>query len=146
MALSVLAPIFLPFRGIRWVGSVVQECQALSRKPGFCFISLLNRSRFLFGCLGHKQPPQASLSFLCVVFHRIHVGWEQAVFGHSVLPDTCSWCRKAWGTDPALSCLKLVLQILMEGLGDICAVVVVGAREEDQWLWILGPCVHIEAI
>lgn len=37
--------------------NVVQECQALFRKLGFCFFSLLNRSCLLFLCLGHKQAP-----------------------------------------------------------------------------------------
>lgn len=34
--------------------NVLQECQALFRKLGFCFILLLNISCFLFLCLGHK--------------------------------------------------------------------------------------------
>lgn len=47
--------------------NVVQECQALFRKLGFCFFSLLNRSCLLFLCLGHKQAP-VPWSFLSVIY------------------------------------------------------------------------------
>lgn len=72
--------------------NAVQECQALSRKPNFYFSSLSDRNRFLFLCRGHKQPP-GPLSFLCAIFHGIHVGWEQR---------QCVWglCIKTVQTDP----------------------------------------------
>lgn len=74
---SLCSPSDLPsVQRIRWVGKCWEECQALSRKPGFCFISLLNRSHFLFLCPRSRQPP-SPLSFLHAIFHRIHVGWEQ---------------------------------------------------------------------
>lgn len=85
--------------------NAVQECQALSRKPSFCFISLLDRSHFLFLRLGHKPPP-GPLSFLHAIFHGIHVGWEQRrrVWGLCCL-ILVALCTKAVQTDPACSCL-----------------------------------------
>ena len=105
-------------RGSGGWDNVVQECQAPSRKPGFYFISLLNRSRFLFPCLGCKQPP-SPLSFLHAIFHGIHVGWEQrqCVWRLCVCcPILAALCRKPVQTAPPHSCLPFVLQDLVEGL------------------------------
>lgn len=50
-------------RGSGGWANAAQECQALFRKLGFCFVPLLNRSCFFCSPLGHKQGlgPQSSL-------------------------------------------------------------------------------------
>lgn len=110
LAPSVLPEVFLPFEGIRWVGKCCAGMQALSRKPGFYFSSLLNRSRFLFLGLGHKQPP-GPLSSLCAIFHGTHVGWEQR---------QCVWGLRVEAVQmerPLRSCLLLVFASPNEGAG-----------------------------
>lgn len=89
--------------------NAVQECQALSRKPNFYFSSLSDRNRFLFLCRGHKQPP-GPLSFLCAIFHGIHVGWEQrqCVWGLCII-------RRCRQTRPMCSCLPFVFASPNEG-------------------------------
>lgn len=124
LAPSVLPEVFLPFEGIRWVGKCLAGMQALSRKPGFCFSSLLNRSRFLFLGRGHKQPP-GPLSSLCAVFHGTHVGWEQR---------QCAWglCVEAVRMEqPLQSCLLLVFASPNEGAGGRSRFG--GRRREAVW-------------
>lgn len=70
--LSVPPQLLFLCRETRWVGNAEQECQALFQKPGFCFISLLNRSCFLFPCLGHQPAPSPVLA-LPAASHRVPV-------------------------------------------------------------------------
>lgn len=72
--------------------NVVQECQALFRKLGFCFFSLLNRSCLLFLCLGHKQA-LVPWSFLSVIYFSPwgHVEWQQRQCLVTWLLDTQPW-------------------------------------------------------
>lgn len=124
LAPSVLPEVFLPFEGIRWVGKCFAGMQALSRKPGFCFSSLLNRSRFLFFGRGHKQPP-GPLSSLCAVFHGTHVGWEQRQCAWGLCVEAVQMAR------PLQSCLLLVFASPNEGAGGRSRFG--GRRREAVW-------------
>lgn len=85
LSLSSLRSSFLS-RGSGGWENVVQECQALSRKPRFCFISLLNRSCFLFLSLSHNHPVLSPF-FMPFFTESTWDGNRGSVSGDSVLPD-----------------------------------------------------------
>lgn len=117
--------------------NVVQECQALSRKPGFCFVSLLNRSRFLFLSPSHKQPPGPLCPFFMPLFTAsTWDGNRGCGFGNSCVccPILVALCREAGQMDPTCGCLPLAFACPNEGIW--MKAVRLEPLERCRWSWL----------